>query len=96
MQLSKSACACTLKAFVFLIKPVAFLFSGAPNDGFRPNYIKTSSWAIQGTFRYLEMYSKQRYKICFLSVILGKLESFRNYRGFSLYIFPTILAAITL
>ena len=27
------------------------------------------------------MHSKQRYKICILSVILGELYSFRNYRG---------------
>ena len=29
------------------------------------------------------MYSKQRYKICICSVILGELEAFRNYKGFS-------------
>ena len=29
-------------------------------------------------FRYLEMYSKQRYKICICSAILDELESFRS------------------
>ena len=28
------------------------------------------------------MHSKRRYKICMCSVILGELESFRNYNGF--------------
>ena len=37
---------------------------------------------------------KRRYKICICSVILGKLESFRNYKGFSC-IFPKILDAIS-
>ena len=36
------------------------------------------------------MHSKQRFKICICSVILGKLESFRNYKDFSI-IFPKIL-----
>ena len=43
------------------------------------------------------MYSKRRYKICFCrepiscicSVILGELESFENYEGFS-FNFPKI------
>ena len=39
------------------------------------------------------MHSKLRYKICVCSVILGELESFRNYKGFSI-IFPQILDAI--
>ena len=39
------------------------------------------------------MHSKRRYKICNCSVILGELESFRNYKGFSI-IFPKILNAI--
>ena len=33
------------------------------------------------------MHSKRRYKICTCSVILWELESFRNYKGFSI-IFP--------
>ena len=28
------------------------------------------------------MHSKRRYKVCICSVILGQLESFRNYKGF--------------
>ena len=39
------------------------------------------------------MRSKRGYKICICSVILGELESFRNYKGFSV-IFPKILDAI--
>ena len=39
------------------------------------------------------MHSEVRYKICICSVILGELESFRNYKGFSI-IFPKILDAI--
>ena len=38
------------------------------------------------------MHSKGRYKICTCSVILGELESFRNYKGFSI-ILQTILDA---
>ena len=30
------------------------------------------------------MHSKGRYKICTCSVILGELESFRIYKGFSI------------
>ena len=40
----------------------------------------------------LEMNSKRRYKICIYSVILGKLEVFRNDKGFSV-IFLKILGA---
>ena len=47
----------------------------------------------QGTLRCLEMHSKQRYKICICSVILGELESFPNYKGLSV-IFPKILEVI--
>ena len=36
---------------------------------------------------------KRRYKICICSVILGELESFQNYKGFSI-ILPTILDVI--
>ena len=46
---------------------------GAPNDGFLLNTLKTLF-----TFRCLEMYSKQRYKICICSAFLGELESFRS------------------
>ena len=46
---------------------------GAPNDGFLLNTLKTLF-----TFRCLEMYSRQRYKICICSAILGELESFRS------------------
>ena len=45
---------------------------------------------IQSTFRSLEMYFKWRKKIDICSVTLGQLESFRNYKGFSI-IFPKIL-----
>jgi len=64
---------------------------GAPNDGFLLNTLKTLF-----TFRCLEMYSKQRYKICISSAILDELESFRNYKGLSTVfsIFLKILDAI--
>ena len=39
------------------------------------------------------MNSKWRYKICICSVILGELESFRNYKGVSV-IFSKILDTI--
>ena len=39
------------------------------------------------------MYSKWRYKVCTCSVILAEVESFRNYKGFSI-ICPKILDAI--
>ena len=52
----------------------------------------------KSTFRSLEMHSKRPYKIvsCICSVILHdprELESFRNYKGFSIT-FPKILGAI--
>ena len=30
-----------------------------------------------------EMHSKRRYKVCICSAILGQLQSFRSYEGFS-------------
>ena len=60
---------------------------------FRSKYIENTFKAIQSTFRSLEMHSKRRYKICICSVILGELESFRNYKGLSI-IFPKILDEI--
>ena len=36
------------------------------------------------------MHSKGPYKICICSLILGELESFRNYKGFSINIFQKI------
>ena len=55
-----------------------------------PKYIENTFWAIQSTFKSLEMYSEWRYKKCICSVILGELESFLNYKVFSI-IFPKIL-----
>ena len=47
-------------------------FSGAPNDGFLLNTMKTLfRLSIQSTLRPLEMHSERRYKICICSVILG-------------------------
>ena len=48
---------------------------------------------MQSSFGSLEMHIKRRYKICICSVILGELESFRNYKGFS-SIFPKVLDAV--
>ena len=51
--------------------------SGAPNDGFLQNTLKKRFYAIQSTFRSVEMHFKGRYKIFICSV------AFRNYKGFS-------------
>ena len=60
---------------------------GAPNDGFLLNTQKTL-FRLSGVLLHIaEMYSKRRYKICICSVILGKLESFRNYKLLQYY-FP--------
>ena len=37
------------------------------------------------------MLSKRRYIICICSVILGRLEPFRNYKGFCSIVFSKIL-----
>ena len=60
---------------------------------FPPKYMENTFKPTRSTFRSLEMQSEGRYKICICSVILGELESFRNYKGFSI-IFPKILDAI--
>ena len=60
---------------------------------FPPKCIENTFQATQSTCRSLEMHSKRRYKICICSVVLGQLESFRNYKGFGI-IFPKILDAI--
>ena len=47
---------------------------GLPNDVFLLNSLETLfSVRTQSTFRFLEMHSKRRYKICICSVILGEL-----------------------
>ena len=61
--------------------------SGAPNDGFLQNTLKKRFYAIQSTFRSVEMHFKGRYKIFICT------GAFRNYKGFSI-IFPKILGAI--
>ena len=61
-----------------------WLLAGAPSDGFVLNVLKQ----FLGYLVYLEI-SKRRYKRCICSVILGQLESFRNYKGFSIF-FPKI------
>ena len=53
------------------------LKSGAPNDGFLLNTLRTPFKAIQSTFRSLEMHALWNYKICICSVILGELEIIR-------------------
>ena len=52
-----------------------------------------SGAASEPGLRSLEMHSKRRYKICICSVVLGQLESFRNYKGLSI-IFPKIVDVI--
>ena len=57
---------------------------GLPKDGFLLNSLKTL-FSTQSTFRFLEMHSKQHYKICICLVILGEpSKSFRIYMGFSI------------
>ena len=50
---------------------------------FPPKDIGNTFEAISGTFGSLQMHSKWSYIICICSVILGELEYFRNYKGFS-------------
>ena len=57
---------------------------------FPPKCIESTFWAIQSTFRSLEIHSKRRYKIFICSAIL---ESFRNYQSFTDY-FPENFTAI--
>ena len=57
------------------------LLAGAPSDGFLLNVLKQ----LLGYLVYLEI-SKRRYKSCICSVILGQLECFRNYKGFSIFV----------
>ena len=49
---------------------------------------KLTFQAIQSIFRPLEMLSNRRYKICISPVILGELESCRNYKRFRIIISP--------
>ena len=63
-------------------------WSGAPNDGFLPNKLKTLFEAIQSPFRSLEVHSKRGYKICNCSVILDKgTRVFSKLQGLQ-YNFP--------
>ena len=57
---------------------------------FPPKCIESTFWAIQSTFRSLEIHSKRRYKIFICS---ASLESFRNYQSFTDY-FPENFTAI--
>ena len=68
------------------------LFRGTQRR-FPPKCIENTFQAIQSTFSSLEMHFKRCYKICICSVVLGQLESFRNYKGLRI-IFPKILDAI--
>ena len=65
---------------------------GVPNDGFFLNTLKTLFRLSRVLYRYLDMDSNWRCKICICSVILGELKSFRNYKGFSI-IFTKIFDA---
>ena len=69
------------------------LACGGTQRRFPPKYIENNFFAIQSTFKSLEMYSEWRYKKFICSVILGELESFRNSKGLSI-IFPKIVDAI--
>ena len=68
--------------------------SGAPNDGFLLNALKTLFWLSRVLLDLLKCILRSRScKVCICSVILGELESFRNFKGFSIT-FPKILDAI--
>ena len=89
---------CTCKVVVLRDKPIAFLTSSLPSPSPSPlTLLKLPiENTLQSTFRSLQMHStdsKRPYKLCICSVILGELESFRNYKGFCI-IFPKILDAI--
>ena len=58
-----------------------------PQRRFPRKCIENTFSLIQSTFKSLEMHSKRRYKSCICSVVLGQLESFRNYLG-PQYYFP--------
>ena len=66
----------------------------AHNDGFLRNVLKSLLRLLRVLLDLLEMHAKRHSKVCICSVILGEVESFRNYKGFS-YIFPKILDAIS-
>ena len=53
--------------------------AGAPNDSFLLNTLKTLFRLSRVVLDLSEKYCKWRYKICICLVILGELESFRNY-----------------
>ena len=61
--------------------------SEALNDGFLlSEYIANTFWAVQSTFRPLEMHSDRRYKISICSAIFRELESqFSTLQGFQHY-----------
>ena len=61
--------------------------SGGTQQRFPPKCIENTFSLIHSTFKSLEMHSKWRYKSCICSVVLGQLESFRNYLG-PQYYFP--------
>ena len=48
---------------------------------FPPKCIEHTFSPMQSTFKSLELHSTRRYKSCTCSVVLGQLESFRNYLG---------------
>ena len=52
---------------------------------FPPKIIESTFQAIQTTFRSEEIHFKRHHKICICSFILGQLQSFRNYKGFSIF-----------
>ena len=56
------------------------LKTGVPNGGFLAKYIETL-FGLQSTFRFLEMRSIRRYKICICSVILASSETQGQIKG---------------
>ena len=67
---------------MILQRPKASLqTSGAPNDTFILNTLKTLFRLSKSTLRSLEIHSKWSYKICICSLILGEFEFFERTRA---------------
>ena len=71
----------------FIMAMAHSLFQGPVTQRrFLLNTLKTLfklSWSSL-IYKSLEMHPKWRYKICICSVILGKIESYRNYKSLSI------------
>ena len=70
--------------------PVRSFLQGHSTTPLPPKHVENTLQAQCPEYSFISRkLSKRRYKICICSVILGELESFRNYKGFSIN-FPKI------